>query len=95
MTSLPSPLPLFLRVADVAELLEVDVRTVRRGVEAGEIPARRIGNVIRIPTQAFLDWAQLPVPTDSEAAPASAATAQIRALPKSSGGDHYDDATAS
>lgn len=41
--------PLFRRVPYVAEVMHLDERTVRRGIERGEIPAVRIGNAIRIP----------------------------------------------
>lgn len=67
---------LFLTVAEVAEVLRTDPRTIRRGIEEEAIPGRRIGGVIRIPTQAFLAWAQLAPPDVSAAgdstSPASA-----------------------
>ena len=36
-------------VTDVAALLETDQRTVLRGIEAGHIPAVKVGKVWRIP----------------------------------------------
>lgn len=44
-----NPDPLFYRVPAVSEILDMDGRTIRRGIEAGEIPAVRVGNAIRIP----------------------------------------------
>lgn len=40
---------LFLTVTEFAELTRVDERTVRRSIEADEIPAVRMGRTIRIP----------------------------------------------
>jgi excisionase family DNA binding protein len=50
---------LFLTVPEVACILRTDPRTVRRAIEAGEIPAVRVSNVVRIPTQAFRARCQL------------------------------------
>lgn len=36
-------------ITDVAALLETDPRTVLRGIEAGDIPAVKVGRVWRIP----------------------------------------------
>jgi excisionase family DNA binding protein len=41
---------LFAEVPEVAELLRNDVRTVRRAIERGEIPAIRTGQRWRVPT---------------------------------------------
>ncbi len=43
---------LFYRRTELARLLECDPRTVDRGIEAGTIPAVRIGKVVRIPIAA-------------------------------------------
>ena len=43
---------LFYRRAELARLLGCDPRTVDRGIEAGTIPAVRIGKFIRIPIAA-------------------------------------------
>lgn len=40
---------LFLSPADVARLLSVDARTVRRAVAGGSIPGVKIGTKIRVP----------------------------------------------
>jgi excisionase family DNA binding protein len=48
---------LFLTVADVAAITATDPRTLRRGIEGGEIPAVRIGRTIRIPAALF--WPQV------------------------------------
>jgi excisionase family DNA binding protein len=38
----------YLSVAEVAELLAVDHKTVRRLIESGALPALRVGRVIRV-----------------------------------------------
>ena len=51
-------LPATLTVNQVAELLQVEPRTIRRNIEFGEIPAKKIGRVWRIPrgfVLAYLD----------------------------------------
>ena len=50
---------LFLTVPEVANLARVDQRTLRRAIEAGEIPAVRLGNTVRIPTTVVLRMAEL------------------------------------
>jgi excisionase family DNA binding protein len=45
---------LFVTATDVAALMGVDQRTVRRGIEDGAIPAVRLGRIYRIPVPAFL-----------------------------------------
>ena len=42
-------LPVTLTVNQVAKLLQVKPRTIRRNIEFGEIPAKKIGRVWRIP----------------------------------------------
>lgn len=42
-------MPRFLTVAEVAERLSVSVQTVRRLVHAGQLPAVRVGQQIRVP----------------------------------------------
>jgi excisionase family DNA binding protein len=44
---------LFTTASVVAELMDLDERSVRRGVERGEIPAVHIGARIRIPVAAL------------------------------------------
>jgi excisionase family DNA binding protein len=51
---------LFLTVPEVAELARIDQRTLRRAIDAGEIPTARFGNTVRIPTSALLRLAGLP-----------------------------------
>ena len=48
---------LFLNVTEAAQLLQVDPRTLRRSIEAGECPHVRISGTVRIPVPAFLQWA--------------------------------------
>lgn len=46
---------LFGTVQEVADILEVDPRTVRHGIAAGTIPSVRVsGNTVRIPWAPFL-----------------------------------------
>lgn len=45
--------PATLKVAEVAAKLRVDVRTVYRMVDRGELQAVRVGRLIRIPTGAL------------------------------------------
>ena len=40
---------LFLTVTELAALMQLDPRTVRRGIEAGSIPSIRVGRSTRIP----------------------------------------------
>jgi excisionase family DNA binding protein len=40
----------FVSVPEAAAFLGVDIRTVRRAIRAGEIPATRVGAAWRVPT---------------------------------------------
>jgi excisionase family DNA binding protein len=40
---------LFATVPEAAAILRYDVRTVRRGIAAGEIPATKAGSTYRVP----------------------------------------------
>lgn len=74
----------YLTPADVAALLKVSVRTVRRWVESGELAAIKSGAVIRITQQALTDWEaahRTAAPTAPAAAPAVAAGSRPVALP--------------
>lgn len=44
--------PQFMTVAEVAELARVSRMTVYRMVHAGDLPAVRVGNSYRVPTEA-------------------------------------------
>ena len=48
---------LFLTVTDVSLITDTDPRTVRRAIEAGDIPAARVGRTVRIPAALF--WPQV------------------------------------
>lgn len=50
---------LFADVPETAEILRYDRRTVRRAIEAGEIPAVRAGGRWRIPTSWLREQARL------------------------------------
>lgn len=59
MSALPSS-RLFLTVNEFAELYRADVRTVRRGIALGEIPAVRVGHTTRIPVPKVRELLGLP-----------------------------------
>jgi excisionase family DNA binding protein len=44
---------LFTTVSVVAELMDLDERSVRRGIERGDLPGIRVGSAIRIPVAAL------------------------------------------
>lgn len=48
--STPAKVEAFLTVPEVAEAFRLSSATIYRRIEAGEIPARRIGNSLRIPS---------------------------------------------
>jgi excisionase family DNA binding protein len=50
---------LFASVTEVASVLGYDKRTVRRALEAGEIPGVKPGHAWRIPTSWLLEQARL------------------------------------
>ncbi len=43
----------FLSPEEVAEHMQVSRRTVMRWIKSGQLPALRIGNVTRVPTDAY------------------------------------------
>lgn len=49
---------LFTNVSVVADLMDLDERTVRRGIERGDLPGIRVGSAIRIPVAALARWPQ-------------------------------------
>ena len=49
-----------------AELLGVEVVTVREWLRRGEIPGRRVGKLWRIPEEALMDWLRGPGPRERE-----------------------------
>lgn len=50
--------PLTLSVQDVAAFLNVDERTIRRGIERGQVPGKKIGRIWRIPRTYVLEFTQ-------------------------------------
>jgi excisionase family DNA binding protein len=50
---------LFTTVSVVAELMDLDERSVRRGIERGDLPGIRVGTAIRIPVAALVKLAGL------------------------------------
>lgn len=52
MSEVPPSAPQFMTVAEVAELARVSRMTVYRMVHAGDLPAVRVGNSYRVPTEA-------------------------------------------
>lgn len=59
---------LFMTVPEVAQLARVDQRTLRRAIEAGEIPVVRFANTVRIPTSALLRLASVEAGAGPDAA---------------------------
>lgn len=53
---------LFADVPEVAALLRIDQRTVRRSIEAGDIPAIRTGQRWRVPTSWLRQQAGIATP---------------------------------
>ena len=51
-------LPIMLTVNQVAELLQVEPRTIRRNIERGDVPAKKIGRIWRIPRTFVLQFLQ-------------------------------------
>lgn len=49
-------LPYTLTVNQVAELLQVDPRTIRRNIDWGNIPAKKVGRIWRIPRTFVLTY---------------------------------------
>lgn len=50
---------LFAEVPEVADLLRIDQRTIRRMIEAGDMPAIRAGQRYRVPTSWLRESAKL------------------------------------
>ncbi|WP_377805895.1 helix-turn-helix domain-containing protein [Azospirillum sp. A29] len=48
MSKPPSRPPLLLTIPDVADRLQVSIKTVRRWIVSGELPTVRLGRQIRI-----------------------------------------------
>jgi excisionase family DNA binding protein len=46
---------LFATTTEAAAVLDYDARTVRKGIEAAEIPSISVGNTYRIPVRWLLD----------------------------------------
>jgi excisionase family DNA binding protein len=51
-------LPIMLTVNQVADLLQVEPRTIRRNIERGDVPAKKIGRIWRIPRTFVLQFLQ-------------------------------------
>jgi len=51
-----SQLEKFVAPADVASALDVDVKTIYRLVDKGELPALKFGRLVRIPQRAVIQW---------------------------------------
>ena len=56
---------MFITVAEFAELYRADVRSVRRGIDAGQIPSVRIGRSTRIPVPKVRELLGLPPASDA------------------------------
>jgi excisionase family DNA binding protein len=78
---------LFMTVGEGARLLELDPRTLRRSIEAGECPHVRISGSVRIPVAAFLKWVGIDF-EDSEGEPGSPPVASTPTPLKAIGQPH-------
>jgi excisionase family DNA binding protein len=54
--SVVSPVGQVLTTAQVAELLQVNPRTVQRAIRRGELKAHRVGRVYRVVDQDLREW---------------------------------------
>ena len=83
--------PLFLTTSEAARILRSDPRTVRRGIDAGEIQAVRVSEAtVRIRAEQF--WREvvgLPGPEDTNSEPASSLPANVRAIARGNGGPQH------
>ena len=52
----PPTVPRLLTISDVAELLKVSTRSVRRWIDARELPVYRLGRNVRISEAALRDF---------------------------------------
>jgi excisionase family DNA binding protein len=59
-TGIPSAGPDVLTVEQLAELLQVDAKTVRTLATSGDLPGRKLGRHWRFSRQAVLDWLAMP-----------------------------------
>jgi len=59
MIGRPERLASFLTVQEVAELLGVSIKTVRRVIAAGELPFCRFGRCIRIAESDLINFAKI------------------------------------
>ncbi|WP_434424577.1 helix-turn-helix domain-containing protein [Nannocystis pusilla] len=50
------PIPPILGINEIARLIRVDHRTVRKAIKAGELPALRVGRDFRILRQDLSAW---------------------------------------
>jgi excisionase family DNA binding protein len=50
---------LFATTTECAEVLRYDARTLRKAIEAGEIPAVRAGSTYRVPVSWIMEQARL------------------------------------
>lgn len=63
---------LFCSVPEAAQLLELDPRTLRRAIDAGDFPAVRVAGTVRVPVARLLALAGLEdEPPDQLGAPAA------------------------
>lgn len=49
-------------IAEAARFSKSSVMTIRRAIAAGDLPARKVGRLVRIPTAAVLSWLGLAEP---------------------------------
>lgn len=52
----PSSLPRLLTVDEVADVLGLSTKTIRRRIDSGDIPAHRLGRAIRVAEADLLSY---------------------------------------
>lgn len=55
-TGFPEHLPLFLTVREIADVLRIGKSLAYDMVKRGEIGSVRMGRVVRVPRDSFLEW---------------------------------------
>lgn len=58
--------PLLVTVEEAAAQLSISTRTVRRLIDSGELPVRRIRGAVRIPYSALQSFVNVPCPTEEK-----------------------------
>jgi excisionase family DNA binding protein len=82
---------LFTTVSVVAELMDLDERSIRRGIERGDLPGIRIGSAIRIPVAALARLAAIKPEDETAPVGKTAAVAPLKTPDTTSNGHPHDN----